>query len=79
MDSEIVRKGNCNAKGAGPAFSTGAWPFGHPRHGDYRLLRDLGPVKGAKGKKHHEVLIDFSQRGLLEAFVRLISRKKALH
>jgi hypothetical protein len=42
----------------------------------YRLLRDLGPVKGAKGMKHHEVVIDFSRRGLLEAFRRLISRNK---
>jgi hypothetical protein len=36
--------------------------------GHYCLLRDLGPVKGAKGVKHHEVVIDFSRRGLLEAF-----------
>jgi hypothetical protein len=26
--------------------------------------------------KHHEVVIDFSRRGLLEAFRRLIGRKK---
>lgn len=44
--------------------------------GHYCLLRDLGPVKGAKGMKHHEVVIDFSRRGLLEAFRRLIGRKK---
>jgi len=44
--------------------------------GHYRLLRDLGPVKGAKGMKHHEVVIDFSRRGLVEAFRRLISRKE---
>jgi hypothetical protein len=44
--------------------------------GHYCLLRDLGPVKGAKGMKHHEVVIDFSRRGLLEAFRRLINRKK---
>ena len=49
---------------------------------DCRLARmsdghwDLGPVKGAKGMKHHEVVIDFSRRGLVEAFRRLISRKK---
>jgi hypothetical protein len=34
--------------------------------GHYRLLRDLGPVKGAKGMKHHEVVVDFSRRGLVE-------------
>jgi hypothetical protein len=44
--------------------------------GHYCLLRDLGPVKGAKAMKHHEVVIDFSRRGLLETFRRLISRKK---
>jgi len=44
--------------------------------GHYCLLKDLGPVKGAKGMKHHEVIIDFRWRGLLEAFRRLISRKQ---
>ena len=44
--------------------------------GHYRLLRDLGPVKGAKGMKHHEVIIDFSRLGLLKAFRRLISRTR---
>jgi hypothetical protein len=45
--------------------------------GHYCLLRDLGPVKGAKGMKHHEVVVDFSRRGLVEVFRRLISRKKS--
>ena len=44
--------------------------------GHYCLLKDLGLVKGAKGTKHHEVIIDFSRRGLLEVLRRLISRKK---
>jgi hypothetical protein len=44
--------------------------------GHYCLVRDLGPVKGGKGMKHHEVVIDFSRRGLLEAFRRLINRRK---
>jgi hypothetical protein len=44
--------------------------------GHYCLVRDLGPVKGGKGMKHHEVVIDFSRRGLLEAFGRLINRRK---
>ena len=43
--------------------------------GHYRLFRDLGPVKGAKGMKHHEMVIDFSLRGLGEAFRRLIRKK----
>ena len=29
------------------------------------LVRDLGPVKGGKGMKHHETLVTFSVRGLL--------------
>jgi hypothetical protein len=29
-----------------------------------------------EGMKHHEVVIDFSRRGLVEAFQRLISRKR---
>jgi hypothetical protein len=29
------------------------------------LVRDLGPVKGGKGMKHHETLMAFSVRGLL--------------
>jgi hypothetical protein len=45
--------------------------------GHYCLLRDLGPVKGAKGMKHHEVVIDFSRRGLLVAFRRLTVEKVA--
>ncbi len=30
----------------------------------YSIVRDLGPVKGGKGMKHHEVVMDFSRRGL---------------
>ena len=32
--------------------------------GHYCLVRDLGPVKGGKGLKHHEVVVDFSLRGI---------------
>ncbi|MGY3445159.1 hypothetical protein ACVW17_005160 [Bradyrhizobium sp. USDA 4473] len=32
--------------------------------GHYCLIRDLGLVKGGKGLRHHEVVIDFSWRGL---------------
>jgi hypothetical protein len=42
--------------------------------GHYCLLRDLGPVKGAKGMKRHEVVIDFSRRGIVEIFRRVIRR-----
>ncbi|MGY4419280.1 hypothetical protein [Bradyrhizobium sp. JR3.5] len=34
--------------------------------GHYCLIRDLGLVKGGKGLRHHEVVIDFSWRGLLK-------------
>jgi hypothetical protein len=44
--------------------------------GHYRLLRDLGPVKGTKGMKHHEVVIDFNCRGLVEIFRRPTDQKK---
>jgi hypothetical protein len=32
--------------------------------GHYCLVRDLGPVKGGKGLKHHEVVVDFNLRGI---------------
>jgi hypothetical protein len=32
--------------------------------GTYCLVRDLGPVKGGKGLRHHETLVTFSLRGL---------------
>jgi hypothetical protein len=35
-------------------------------------LRSLGPVKGSNGMKHHEVVIDFSRRGLVQLFRWLI-------
>jgi hypothetical protein len=31
------------------------------------LVRDLGPVKGGKGMKHHEMIMPLSVRGLLNA------------
>jgi hypothetical protein len=43
--------------------------------GHYCLLRSLGPVKGGKGLKHHEVVIDFSRRGMMKLFRWLIDRK----
>ncbi len=35
--------------------------------GHYCIVRDLGPVKGGKGLKHHEVLFDFSTRALVKS------------
>src|ERR1700731_2845010 len=34
-------------------------------NGRFCLIRDLGPVKGGKGLKHHEVVLELSVRGLL--------------
>jgi hypothetical protein len=45
--------------------------------GHYCVIRDLGPVKGGKGLKHHEVVIDVSVRGLV-LFWSLRGRRKAL-
>ena len=33
--------------------------------GHYCFVRDLGPVKGGKGMKHHEVIVDFNRRGMV--------------
>ena len=33
-------------------------------NGTYCLIRDLVPVKGGKGLKHHETLMTFSLKGL---------------
>jgi hypothetical protein len=44
--------------------------------GHFCFVRDLGPVKGGKGMKHHEVVIDFSRRGIVELFRRLFDRSK---
>ena len=32
--------------------------------GRFCLIRDLGPVKGGKGLKHHEVVLELSWRGM---------------
>jgi len=40
--------------------------------GHYCLVRDLGPVKGGKGLKHHEVVVDFSLRGIRDISKRAI-------
>jgi hypothetical protein len=41
--------------------------------GHYCFVRDLGPVKGGKGMKHHEVIIDFNRRGMVALFGRLLA------
>jgi hypothetical protein len=43
--------------------------------GHFCIIRDLGPVKGGKGLKHHEVVVDFTWRALA-GFVFLRRRRK---
>jgi hypothetical protein len=42
--------------------------------GHYRIIRDLGPVKGGKGLRHHDVVLDFSWPGLAR-FVKSVLRQ----
>jgi hypothetical protein len=44
--------------------------------GHYCFVRDLGPVKGGKGMKHHEVIIDFNRRGLAALLKRAFARSR---
>ena len=42
--------------------------------GHYCIVRDLGLVKGGKGMKHHEVVVDFNRRGMMALLKRLLAR-----
>jgi hypothetical protein len=42
--------------------------------GHYCFVRDLGPVKGGKGMKHHEVIVDLTIRGVFKLFKGLLVR-----
>jgi len=44
--------------------------------GHYCFVRDLGPVKGGKGMRHHEVIIDFNRRGIVKLLRRLLARPR---
>jgi len=44
--------------------------------GHYCLVRDLGLVKGGKGMKHHEVIVDFNRRGIIKFLARLLARSR---
>ena len=44
--------------------------------GHYCLIRDLGLVKGGKGLRHHEVVLDLSWRGLFRALKSLLCPKR---
>jgi hypothetical protein len=42
--------------------------------GHYCFVRDLGPVKGGKGMKHHEVIVGFSRRGMVALLKRAFAK-----
>jgi hypothetical protein len=50
--------------------------FARMSDGHYCVIRDLGPVKGGKGLKHHEVVVDFTWQAFVRFF--LVRRRKAL-
>jgi len=43
--------------------------------GHYCFLRDLGPVKGGKGLKHHEVILHLTMRGLFDFSRKLLVKR----
>ena len=45
--------------------------------GHYCVIRDLGLVKGGKGLRHHEVVLDLSWRGALQ-FARSVLPAKSV-
>ena len=45
--------------------------------GHYCVVRDLGPVKGGKGMRHHEVVIDFTVRGVVAFLKALLVRARS--
>ena len=42
--------------------------------GHYCVIWDLGPVKGGKGLKHHEVVVDFTWQAFVRFF--LVRRRR---
>lgn len=45
--------------------------------GHYCVIRDLGPVKGGKGLRHHEVVLDLSWRGAWRGVFRFATALRA--
>jgi hypothetical protein len=52
------------------------WRLARMSDGHYCFVRDLGPVKGGKGMRHHEVIIDFNRRGMMKFLSRLFARSR---
>jgi hypothetical protein len=47
-------------------------------NGRFCLIRDLGLVKGGKGLKHHEVVLELSWRGLVRFAASTIAVNQAV-
>jgi len=45
--------------------------------GRYCLIRDLGLVKGGKGLKYHEVVAEFTLRGLVRLVAAYLGSRRA--
>ena len=45
--------------------------------GRHCLIRDLGPVKGGKGLKHHEVVVEFTLGGLVRFAMACLRSRRA--
>ena len=43
--------------------------------GQYCLIRDLGLVKGGKGLRHHEVVLQLSVRGIFQFVKKLAAQR----
>jgi|GEM_PF-1534715 len=46
--------------------------------GHYCLIRDLGLVKGGKGLRHHEVVLDLSLRGFVQLLKSLLRHRRTV-
>jgi hypothetical protein len=46
-------------------------------NGRYCLIRDLGLVKGGKGLRHHELLLELSWRGIFQFALAKIRNRAA--
>jgi len=51
--------------------------FARMSSGHRCLIRDLGPVKGGKGLRHHDVVLELSWRGLLKFAASRIRRDRS--
>ena len=53
--------------------------FARMSSGHRCLIRDLGLVKGGKGLRHHEVVLELSWRGLIQFAASRLRRGESRH